>query len=813
MLTFPVCYLYLSFQISTYLATRAAGRNGEQHTFIYTIVKILIYILRLLLLNISMPKIPTRLKLPSKASIKSLFTRKRVLIAGSVLIAFLLFTPLITYAYYARDISDRERLMNHNNTGIVLKDKNGEVFYEYGRVNSNNNVPLSQISDHVEKALVASEDKDFYKHEGYSVHGIARALYGNVLNKDATKYGGSTITQQLVKNNLLSSDKNYLRKYQEISMAVAVERHYTKDEILDMYLNSVYFGEGAFGIGDAAKAYFNKSPADLSVAESAMLVGRLPAPNAYSPVSGDKELAARQQDRVLTRMVERGYIKSDDKKAAKSQNLTYSDGTTASTFEHAQHYALMVLDELYNEYGEERVTRSGFEVTTALDLSRQKDAEAIIKKRIASYESMGGKNASLVAIDPKTGYVEALVGSVDWNNTSFGKVNMAITPRQPGSSFKPIYYTEAIDKKLITAATVLKDEPRTFGTWKPQNYDFRFRGDITVRNALAQSLNIPAAEVMQKLGPEKASQAAGRMGITTVNEPEKYGLTLALGTAEAKLTEMTNAYAAFANNGEQFEPVMVTNISDKFNHTVFQHDEQRGTRVMGRGASFIISSILSDTTARAPLYGSSLNISGRQVAVKTGTTDENKDAWTIGYTPGMTIGVWVGNNENQPMRSLAGGSSAGMIWRDAMTSFVSDMPVERFEMPSSGITQVNVCRGTELRAASSGANTYSEYFINGSEPSGVCNAARPVEEKVEEKKEEEPSEQDPTKREETPAENNGGNGNNGTDNQPGDDGTDTTEPPTTTNPGTGQGGRGGGTEEPPTTTPPPNSGGTTPASP
>lgn len=677
------------------------------------------------------PRLPIRLRRlnlgRARAVLGSVFTRKRVALLAGVFLAFLIITPIATYAYYARDISDRERLMNRKDTGVVLKDKNGQVFYEQGTINGTEDVPLSAISDHVETAIIASEDKDFYNHDGFSPKGIAMAMYANVMNHDSTRYGGSTITQQLVKNTLLSTEKSFLRKYQELSMAIAVDREYSKQEILEMYLNSVYFGEGAFGIADAARIYYGKAPADLTLAESAMLVGLLPAPNAYSPISGDAALARAQQQRVLGEMVENGTITKADKAAAEQQQLAYAPPGSDDTFGHAQHYALMVLDQLQDEYGEERVTRSGFVVTTTLDLNLQKQAEDIVARRVATFASGGGNNASLVAIEPKNGFVSALVGSVDWNNTEFGKVNMAMAPRQPGSSFKPIYYTEAIDKKVITAATVLKDEPRDFAGWKPNNFDFKFKGNMTARSALAESRNIPAVEVMEKLGVRESAAAAQRMGISTVTEPDKYGLTLSLGTAEARLYEMTNAYAAFANGGLQHKPVLFTEIRDKYSKTVHRHDVGEAKRVMSEEASFVISNILSDNNARAPTFGSSLNISGRPVAVKTGTTDESKDAWTIGYTPSLAVGVWVGNNQAQPMRGLAGGSSAGLIWRDAMTGFTADKPREAFAVPS-GVAQRSVCVS---------GKTYNEYFVDGSQTVGNCNIAREQEQRSRAQRDEE----------------------------------------------------------------------------
>lgn len=722
------------------------------------------------------------------ASFKAVCTKQRLMIAGGVILAVLLLTPMLTYAYYARDIANRDRLMNRNNTGLVLKDRHGEIFYEYGKMSTDDDVPLTQISDNMEHALIASEDKDFYHHDGFSVRGIAGAMYADVLNKNATKYGGSTLTQQLVKNKLLTSNKSFLRKYQEISMAVAIERKYSKDEILDMYLNSVYFGEGAFGIRDAAKVYFNKTPADLTLSESSMLVGLLPAPNVYSPISGEQQLAKERQAYVLDRMVDTHMISTAQRKTAENEKLAYAH-TEASNFIHAQHYALMVIDELHQKYGAERISRSGFDVTTGLDLTWQKQAEDIVRRRVAVFSAQGGSNAGLVAIDPKNGEVRALVGSVDWNNPSFGKVNMALAERQPGSSFKPIYYSEAFEKHLITPATIMHDKPTTFGDWTPTNYDGKYRGDITIRNALATSLNIPAAEVMQKLGPDAAAAAAKRMGITTIHKPESYGLTLALGTAETQLYQMTNAYAAFANGGEQYKPILITSIKDKYGNTVYRDTDHRPTRVQSKQASFLISSILSDNVARAPSYGTSLNVPGREVAVKTGTTNDNKDAWTIGYTPSLAVGVWVGNNNNMPMgSSLFGGSSAGMIWHDTMLAVVPSLPVEKFTPPEN-VVQVRICKGTELRAPSWYGNAAAEYFISGTEPTGQCKApAVQVQPKKEEKQQEKTDNKDTT--------NGNGNVGRGGDAQP------TTTTPTTTDPGTTDPGTTGGdtTTPPPTTT-------------
>lgn len=651
---------------------------------------------------------------------QGLSRRKKILVIATPIAAFLVLTPIITYLVLARDISDPERLMNRNNTGVQFVDKNNEVFFSTGSNKSLKRLPLTEISDYAEKALVSSEDKNFYQHGGISVTSLLGALYANLLNRDATAYGGSTLTQQLVKNTLLSTEKSFFRKYQEVAMAIAVDRQYTKDEILDMYLNSVYYGEGAFGIDEAAKTYFDKPASDLTLAESTMLVGVLPAPGAYSPINGDADKAKQRQTYVLRRMVEDGKVTSAERDAALGQQLSYAE-VSPTDYDNAPHFAEMVMSELYDKYGEEKIKRSGYKVKTTLDLNWQKQAEDIVASQIAISSAGGGRNAALVAIDPKTGEVRALVGSADYDDPVFGKVNMANTARQPGSSFKPIYVTEAIDQRVVTAATILRDEATDFGGYKPENYDFKFRGDITLRNGLAQSLNIPAVKVMQKLGVDEAVKKAREMGLSTISDKTNYGYSLALGSGEVKPIEMVNAYAAFADGGRQHKITMIDSIENKYGETIFEHDN-KSKRVQSSEASFIISDILSDNTARAPSFGSRLNIPGRDVAVKTGSTDDNRDAWTIGFTPSITVGVWVGNNENEVMSS-GGSAMAGPIWSKSIQAFLKDTPVETFSQPS-GVNKQRAC-------SPSGAS-YDEFFMSGTKPDKTCSApARETQEEQE----------------------------------------------------------------------------------
>lgn len=633
--------------------------------------------------------------------------KRRVASVTFPIFIVLLAIPLITYLFLARDIADPERLMNRNNTGVEIMDKNGEVFYSTDQSGSRKRLQLTEISDWTKKALISSEDKNFYNHAGVSVGGMLRAIYTNIFARDESS-GGSTLTQQLAKNTLLTSDKNLLRKYQEVVVAVAIERTYTKDQILDMYLNSVYYGEGAFGIDEAAHTYFGKEAKDLDLAESAMLIGILPAPSVYSPINGDEHKAKVRQKYVLERLKEDGKITQAEEDAALAEQLTYA-GAQASSKTVAPHFVEMVLAELYDKYGEEKVKRSGYKIKTTLDISWQKQAEQIVADQTAINTRSGGSNAALVAIDPKTGAVRALVGSVDYTNADFGKVNMAITARQPGSSFKPIYTAEAINEKLVTAATVLKDEKTDFGGYTPENFDHQWRGDVILRNAISQSLNIPMVEVMQKLGTEQAITTARTMGLTTIDQNKDYGLSLALGSAEVTPLAMTSAYSAFANAGRQNTVMIIDTISNKFNEQIFAATV-KSKRVQSSEASFIMSDILSDNTARAPTFGNNLTITGRKVAVKTGSTDNNHDAWTIGYTPSLAIGVWVGNNENTAM--VSGGSMmAGPIWKKAMVAFLGDSPDEPFTQPS-GVVKVSAC-------TVAGA-TYQEYFISGSQPKSGC---------------------------------------------------------------------------------------------
>lgn len=625
---------------------------------------------------------------------------------------FLIAIGVFTYSYFSSDLISPDRIMNRNNTGITLLDDQGQAYWTFYQAKYRQEVDLSHISKVTQYAIIASEDKDFYTHPGFSAKAILRSLFAD-LEAQKVVSGGSTITQQLVKYSLLEPQQSFLRKYQEIILAQSIEAKFSKQQILQMYLNSAYFGEGAFGIEEAAQTYFAKNSSNLDLAESAFLTGLLPAPSTLSPFSGNLKEAQVHQRIVLEKMSEQGYISKQDEKTATTEQLNFnSSPESLNTI--APDFALMVRDQLVQQFGEEEIARSGFTVTTTLNLNWEKYTQQVLQNQVQNLRGDGATNGAVVVEDPTTGQIKALVGSVDWNNPYFGKINMAISPRQPGSSFKPIYYSAALEEHVITPATILQDRPTTFGTnYHPRDYDGKYRGPVTVRRALANSLNIPSVEVMQMLGVPNAIEMADRLGITTLQDPSYYGLALALGAGEVKLTEMTNVYATFANQGLENSPTIISSIIDKSGNSVYW-PTPLPQQVLDPGVAFLISSILSDNKTRSEEFGNALTIS-RPAAVKTGTTEDFRDAWTLGYTPSLTIGVWVGNDNNIPMDNVAGSLGAAPIWRDLMETFLASTPVEQFN-PPSGVTKV-ICSTATTKTASASA---SEYFLEDNVPARYC---------------------------------------------------------------------------------------------
>lgn len=648
--------------------------------------------------------------------------KKPVLYLIGLGILLLILTPVLTYLYFVRDLSSKESIMTRKNEGVILQDRNEKTFFTLYEAQTKNIVPIDQISEDTQQAVVAVEDKDFYTHSGFSVEGFGRAIVANIKNESLSQ-GGSTISQQLVKNTLLSQEKSFLRKYQELFLAIEIDRRYSKNDILEMYLNTSYFGEGAFGIQDAAQTYFSKDAKALTLAESALMAAILPAPSALSPITGNQERAFERQKLVLQLMQDQGYITESERLAAENQEITFNPSTEALNIT-APHFALMVKEELIKEYGEQKVAGSGFVVKTTLDLEGQEYAQDVVENQVSRLARNDVTNGAAVVIDPTTGEILALVGSHNWADETNGKINMAVRPRQPGSSFKPIIYAKALEEKLITPATVVEDKEISFpGGYKPKNYDNRFRGDVLIRYALANSLNIPAVLVMDEVGISEGVEYAEQLGITTLTEEERYGLSLVLGAAEVPLTQMTAAYAVFANEGLKITPTTILSIKDKKGEIVYEH-EAESKRVIPRTTAFQISSILSDNRARSDTFGGSLTLS-RPAAVKTGTTEDYRDALTIGYTPQIVVGAWVGNNDNTEMDNIAGSLGAAPIWRQIMEYFLRGKPVVQFRQPD-GLVRMSVCAENGLRSEVATTSAYPEYFLPGTTPRESCNEPSPT---------------------------------------------------------------------------------------
>jgi 1A family penicillin-binding protein len=650
-------------------------------------------------------------------------TRRRKIVllgwtGGGALVVIALFTTI----FFANSLSSKDKIMNRNKTGVTLVDQNDKVFYEFYNARSDTYVPLGRIAPIVKQATLASEDKDFYSHAGFSPRGIANAVYQNI-RPNGLNNGGSTVTQQLVKNSLLSEKRSLLRKYQELILSAEIERRYSKDEILEMYLNSVYFGEGAFGIEDASQVYFNKSAQDLTIAEATLLVGLLPAPSAYSPISGSPEKAETRQDYVLSRMREDGYIDQATEQATDDASLSYSTETLSRDFR-APHFALMVKEELEKKYGEEKIARSGYRVVTTINLDWQTKAENAVSAQVARLARSNVSNGAAVLIDPSNGEIRALVGSHDWEDATNGKLNMTTATRQPGSSFKPLVYASGIENDVFSAASTWEDKATDFGGgYSPKNYDLRYHGTVTTRQSLANSYNIPAVAALQKNGIKDTVTTAQDLGLTTLKDAQSYGLSLALGSGQAKLTEMTNAYATFANQGKYNDLTTITSITNKDGKTIFTH-KAKNKSVISDQTAYIMSSMMSDSSARSATFGSSLNLQGqRPAAVKTGTTENYRDAWTIGYTPNLAVGVWIGNNDNAPMSSVAGASGAAPIWRSIMNLTLAGTPVQQFNAPK-GLSIRSICRASGALAQNAGDNTMTEYFRPGTLPKTSCNETR-----------------------------------------------------------------------------------------
>lgn len=614
---------------------------------------------------------------------KSVFKRLRKVMLYAAIAGVLVVGSFV--AWTAKDLPD----LNHLNVegaaeSTKIYDRTGtNVLYEFGTVHRTW-VPLADISPYVKNATIAVEDKDFYKHKGISIRGILRSAVSDLQGKPLQ--GGSSITQQLIRNTILTRERTISRKIKEAILAMELEQRYSKDQILEAYLNIVPYGSNAAGIESAAQTFFGTSAKDLTLAQAALLASLPNGPTYYSPYGSHTEQLFNRQKNILSKMAEQGYISEEEAKTAKEVQLTFQKRVDSIT---APHFVFYVREQLENEYGATILNEGGLKVITTLDSRMQKAAEDAVDAQAPKNKLRGANNASMVAIDPKTGEILAMVGSVDYfDEENDGNVNVSIMNRSPGSSFKPFVYAQML-KKGYTTETVLDDVPIDFGTaakaYKPNNYNKKFSGPVTMRSALAQSLNVPAVEALYIAGLHDSLNLAEQMGFTTLNDPDRYGLSLVLGGGEVKLVDLVGAYGVFATEGIKHSKQSILKVQDTKGRVLFNAEDKKeeGKQVLDKEVAKMVTDILSDNNARAPMFGlnSPLQLGTRPVAAKTGTAQEYRDGWTVGYTPSLVAGVWVGNNNNTPMRTESGVDAAAPIWNNFMKTVLAGTPVENFNKP------------------------------------------------------------------------------------------------------------------------------------
>ncbi|GAB4219800.1 MAG: PBP1A family penicillin-binding protein [Candidatus Microgenomates bacterium] len=637
------------------------------------------------------------------------------------------------------------KLKNYQVTPLSTEiyDRNGKLLYQFYKEQNRTPVKLKDLPDYVAKATIAIEDKDFYKHGGISfLGGILRAVKDTIFTGKIQ--GGSTITQQLIKTSLLTPERTIIRKIREIILAIITEHIYSKNEILEMYLNQVPYGGAAYGIEQASRLYFGKSAKKLTLSEAAFLAGLPQAPSLYSPYL-NPDLSISRKNTVLKQMLVQKYIDEKTYNQAINENLNIKPPVNTIKAPHFVFYIKKILEE---KYGVDTVEQGGLKVITTLDLDIQEEAEKIIKDELEKIKDLNVSNGAILVTRPPTGEILAMVGSVDYFATGSGAFNVTTALRQPGSAIKPLNYAIGIDRKLVTAATIFNDQPTCFTAsgqpqgYCPVNYDGKFHGPVALRFALGNSYNIPAVKMLALNGVKEFIASASAFGIKTFKDPSNYGLSLTLGGGEVKMTEMAQAFSAFANRGKTKPLTEILKVEDKFGKTLYEFKDSNyianikkpltsptylsitGKQVISPETAFIISHILLDNNARSAAFGESsyLKIPGKAVSVKTGTTDDKRDNWTIGYTPNFLVAVWVGNNDNSPMNPYltSGISGAAPIWNKIM-SFVLKNQQDLWPIKPDTVVGRQVCWDSGDLMVKKDDSTEScqsrfEYFIIGTEP-------------------------------------------------------------------------------------------------
>lgn len=619
------------------------------------------------------------------------------------------------FIFFAKDLPSPSSVKTRTVAeSTKIYDRTGEhLLYDIHGEEKRTIVPFEQIPDTVKFAAISLEDQDFYSHHGIKITSIIRSALKDILKGGAAQ-GGSTITQQFVKKALLTDEKKITRKIKEVILAIEIEQRYSKDEILGMYLNQIPYGSNAYGVEAAAQTFFSKPAREITLAEAALIATLPNAPTRYSPFGIHTDELKARQEMTLQKMANLGYITEEQAEEAKNVDIL-SEITPKQENISAPHFVMYVKDYLVNKYGDQTVEQGGLKVYTTLDWGMQEKAEKAVSEQAQKNIANNAYNAALVAADPKTGQILAMVGSKDYFGKSepagcvSGKTckfepqdNVAIRDRQPGSSFKPYVYLTSFTKGY-TPETLLYDVETNFTTddgkeYAPQNYDGKFHGPLQMKDALAMSLNIPAVKTLYLAGVKEAIKNAKGLGISGLNQPDRYGLSLVLGGGEVKLIDHVNAYGALATGGVHYDKTTILRVEDKDGTVLEKFESSNGNRVIDEKYVAMLDYVMSTNDLRAPVFGTNnpLRFDNRPVAAKTGTTNEFRDGWTIGFTPSLVAGVWAGNNDNESMKAGADGVVvAGPIWRSFMDQALGGYPVEQFPKYEKGDACKPVIGGDE----------------------------------------------------------------------------------------------------------------------
>jgi 1A family penicillin-binding protein len=722
--------------------------------------------LRLPKIKIIVPKV----RLP-KLVLPRIRVSKKLVFCLLLLVSCCLFLVAF-YQTILKDLPSPDKLITRDQiVSTKIYDRHGQLLYKIYRQQNRTLVKLEEIPLYLRQATISIEDREFYSHQGLSPRGIVRAVYRNLFLGRLS--GGSTITQQLVKNALLTPERTWRRKTKEVVLALWVETQFTKDEILQMYFNEVGYGGAAYGIEEASQLYFGKSVREVDLAEAALLAGLPVSPTRYSPFGAHPELAKWRQEQVLRTMVENKYLTPQQAQEALTQELIFAPQKTDIR---APHFVMYVKDLLVEKYGQKMVEEGGLEVRTSLDSKIQDFAQAVVTQEIDQLKKLRISNGAALVTNPQTGEILAMIGSRDYfDKENDGNYNVTTARRQPGSSIKPVNYSVALTMGF-TPATIIPDTPITFRIpgqppYSPVNYDNRFHGNVPLRIALASSYNVPAVKVLSAIGVSRMIEQGEKMGITTWNEPTRFGLSLTLGGGEVKMTDMAVVYGTLANLGMRVDLNPILEVKDYkgkvleelkcdgarggvlLNEQALDPDGYRGVsedaggnrrtlalarevkaisdlsapcngiRVLSPQIAYILTDILSDNVARTPAFGphSVLVIPGYpHVAAKTGTSNNLKDNWTIGYTSDLLVAAWVGNNDASPMSYVASGvTGASPIWHKIMAELLKDKPNKEFKIPED-LVRVEICPKTNTLPCD-GCGGEWEYFLPGTEPKNHCS--------------------------------------------------------------------------------------------